>query len=96
MNREEIIKLISLLGENAEVRCDEELIEVTILDGYDEDRDYDEELLDSIVTILNRTAKRIEGDLYKAYIFDDCVVEFGLESYDLQVGVFQPIQTYYV
>lgn len=83
MNREEIIKLISLLGEDAEVRCDEELIEVTILDGYDEDRDYDEELLDSIVTILNRTAKRIEGDLYKAYIFDDCVVEFGLESYDL-------------
>ena len=84
MNREEIIKLISLLGEDAEVRCDEELIEVTILDGFDDDDcDYDEELLDSIVTILNRTAKRVEGDLYKAYIFDDCVVEFGLESYDL-------------
>lgn len=83
MNREEIIKLISLLGEDAEVRYYGEMIEVTILDGYDEVRDYDEELLDSIVTILNRTAKQIEGDLYKSYIFDDCVVEFGLESYDM-------------
>ncbi len=88
---EMVMELLATAGEDLSI--DTRLngdISVTVedFDGFDEEweeieRDYDEDLIDSIEDKLEELADSVDGDYYRYYHFDGFTVVWGHSSFDI-------------
>lgn len=90
MTKEMVIELLETAGEDISYMDFENKIYVTVqdFDGFDEDwdevdREYDEDLVDSIEEKIEEASISHEGDYYQHYYFEDFVVVWGYASYDI-------------